>query len=123
MFVETLHTKSGSSAELKEFRRSIKEISEANKLPDYELTFVEESDKIYFTNRKTMPIDNELSWNGSLSAETFEKVGLLGMRTDKYVVEQEFRNWVARSRIEVKNGNGLFVAFCRRRAKLERGVA
>ena len=123
IFVETLFKKSGSNAELKEFRRAIKEIAEANELPDYELTIDEETDKIYFTNRKTMPIENELSWDGSLSAATFEKVALLGMRTDKYVVEQEFRNWVARSRINVKNGNGLFISFCRRRAKLEKKAA
>lgn len=120
MYVETLYKKSGSSAELKEFRRAVKEMADTNELPDYELTFVEESDKVYFTNRKTMPIDNDLSWDGSLSAATYEKVSLLGMRTDKYTVEQDFRNWVARSRINVKNGNGLFIAFCRRRVKLEK---
>lgn len=120
VFVETLYKKSGSSAELKEFRRAMKEMAERNNLPDYEVVFDEEEDKIYFTNRKTMPLDNELVWDGVLSATVFEKVAMLGLRIDKYALEKDFRGWVGRSRIEVKNGNGLFLDFCRKRKQKEK---
>lgn len=115
MFIETLYSKSGSIAELKEFRRSIKGIAERNQLPDYEVVFDEESDKVYFTNRKTMPIDDDLLWDGPLSPGVFEKVESMGIDMDKYILEQEFRKWVGRSRIKVINGSGLFLDFCRKR--------
>jgi plasmid replication initiation protein len=46
-----LKTKCGSKDELKGFRRNIKAIAKANKLPDYELIFHSDNDMVEFVNR------------------------------------------------------------------------
>lgn len=47
-----LHTKTGSTCTLKEFRRKIKEITAENPLPDYKLTYQIENDLVRFYSRK-----------------------------------------------------------------------
>jgi len=47
-----LHQKSGSRANLKEFRRSIKSLSESNQLPDYRVKFDQSRDMLTFYSRK-----------------------------------------------------------------------
>ncbi|MEA3641766.1 MAG: replication initiator protein A [Lamprobacter sp.] len=47
-----LHTKTGSTCTLKEFRRKIKAIAEENPLPDYKLVYQPESDMVRFYSRK-----------------------------------------------------------------------
>lgn len=46
--LDLLHEKSGSKAELKEFRRMIIEIIEADTLPDYRMVLKKESDQVHF---------------------------------------------------------------------------
>jgi len=117
MQVETLFKKSGSSDMLKGFRRNIKTIAENNNLPDYEVIFDEETDKVWFINRKTMPLDNEQIWEGYINGDVFEKVADLGLETDKYVLEQEFRAWIGKRRIRPKSGGGMFLDFCKKKKK------
>lgn len=49
--LEKLHIKSGSSSSLREFRRAIKVLSEANHLPGYTVSFTEKNDKVIFYSR------------------------------------------------------------------------
>jgi plasmid replication initiation protein len=49
--LELLHKKSGSSGSLREFRRKLKQICEANHLPDYQVHYEPEDDCVLFTNR------------------------------------------------------------------------
>lgn len=49
--LETLHERSGSSASLKEFKRSIKELVKKNHLPDYTVELDEKENKVLFINR------------------------------------------------------------------------
>jgi plasmid replication initiation protein len=51
--LELLHKKSGSIAPLKEFRRKLKIIIEADTLPDYRLWYEPESDQILFYTKDT----------------------------------------------------------------------
>ena len=46
--LDLLHQKSGSKAELKEFRRMIIEIIEGNTLPDYRMVLNKENDQVHF---------------------------------------------------------------------------
>jgi len=46
--LDLLHEKSGSKAELKEFRRMIVEIIEADTLPDYRMVLNKENDQVHF---------------------------------------------------------------------------
>lgn len=48
--LELLHKKTGSSSELKEFRRSIKALADSNELPDYRIRF--DKDQVVFYSRK-----------------------------------------------------------------------
>lgn len=49
-YLETLHEKSGSTASLREFRRTVKTLAQANDLPDYRVQLYE-SDRVTFTRR------------------------------------------------------------------------
>jgi len=46
--IKSLHEKSGSSSILREFRRQIKELSQANDLPDYRIRLDEQADVVTF---------------------------------------------------------------------------
>jgi len=47
-----LHEKSGSSAGIREFRRQVKSLSESDELPDYRVTYEENTDMVTFGLRK-----------------------------------------------------------------------
>lgn len=51
--VDLLHKKSGSQATLKEFRRTMKGIAQADVLPEYRLRYEEELDRAHFTSKNT----------------------------------------------------------------------
>ena len=49
--VATLHEKSGSTASVREFRRSLKALAESDELPDYRVTFDQDDDSVTFHRR------------------------------------------------------------------------
>ncbi len=49
--VATLHEKSGSTANVREFRRSLKALAETDELPDYRITLDHEADAVTFHRR------------------------------------------------------------------------
>lgn len=49
--VELLHKKTGSQSTLKEFRRAVREVADADVLPDYRLLLQEEQDRAMFYTR------------------------------------------------------------------------
>jgi len=51
--VELLHKKTGSQGTLKEFRRVVRGVAEANVLPEYRLRYEEEADRALFTSKST----------------------------------------------------------------------
>lgn len=51
VLLQTLHHKSGSTASLREFRRSVRSLADSDELPDYSLTFDIERDKVTFYSR------------------------------------------------------------------------
>lgn len=109
--------KTGSQSNLKKFRFNIKELQKGNHLPDYIVYFDELNDDVTFENRNTMPIDRNKSWDGYISADAFEKVAALGLHTDKYALENEFRSWVAKQGIKPKNPDAVFITFCKQAMK------
>jgi len=52
--LKILQDKSGSTASLREFRRSLKTLAEANQLPDYVVSLHEATDTVIFLNKKTL---------------------------------------------------------------------
>ncbi|HGJ5865945.1 MULTISPECIES: replication initiator protein A [Arsenophonus] len=61
ILLSKLHAKVGSSSPLKRFRQDIKKISISNDLPDYEIMFDHNTDKVTFKNRNQNTPQAELS--------------------------------------------------------------
>ena len=115
--IELLLKKTGSRSPKKQFRYLLKELVSNDHLPDYRVELVEDEDgnKIIFYNRNSMPLDKAKTWDGSISPEAFESLGALGLRSDKYVLEQEFREWIGKKQINPKNADKMFISFCRKK--------
>lgn len=69
--LETLHERSGSSASLKEFKRSVKELVKKNHLPGYIIEFNDENDNVFFVNR-SLSIKEEIKLSQYISLSEFE---------------------------------------------------
>lgn len=54
--LELLHEKCGSKAELKEFRRAIREIIQADTLPDYRMAIDQNKDQVLFYTKNTQKL-------------------------------------------------------------------
>lgn len=119
--MDTLYKKSGSQGTLRKFRFSIKDIVEIDHLPDYRLSYDEEKDQVTFTNRSTMPLDKPKSFDGLISPSAFETVSKLKLNTDKYLLEQEFRDWVASKQIKPEKPDAMFVQFAKTKKQKETG--
>ncbi|PHM51257.1 replication initiator protein A [Xenorhabdus sp. KK7.4] len=57
--LEKLHLKSGSTALIKGFRHSVKQLSKTNDLPDYEVIFDIKKDSVTFKNKKFDPAEEK----------------------------------------------------------------
>ena len=115
--VQLLLKKSGSQSPIKQFRYLLKELVSNDHLPDYKVTLDSESDAVTFYNRGSMPSDIPSPWSGNISPDTMEKVSRLGLMDDKYGLEQEFKEWIAKKGITPKNANALFLDFAKKRSK------
>ncbi len=109
-----LHKKSGSRSSLKEFRRAIRHIVQHDHLPDYCVTFDEESDKVIFTNRGT--VSPTLSQQDEmhiplLRLDVYEQARKIAPGWDVYHIEQEWREWLAEP---PRSADAAFLGFCRK---------
>jgi len=112
--------KSGSQSTVYKFKELLLEIVKNDHLPDYRLSFNAQHSMVLFSNRNTMPLDRDKLWDGSISADAFEKVSALRLRSiDKYALEQEFRAWIAAKGINPKNPDAMFVKFAKTRKQQE----
>lgn len=114
VYVKTLHVKSGSKASLREFRRAIRELANENTLPDYEITFDDEADKVIFKNRENLfhPIPKEPDlFVSRLKTSTYEKAKALAPGWDVYHIESEWREWITET---PRNPDAAFLGFCKK---------
>ncbi len=109
--------KSGSQSSEKKFRQMLKNVVLHDHLPDYRVVYETDTDIITFINRNTMKIEGHRAWDGTLSTTVMERVGKLNLRVDKYILEQEWRDWIESKNITPENPDGLFYAFCKNRAR------
>lgn len=119
-YMKTLFEKSGSVGALKLFRSRVKEICRIDNMPDYDLLYVEETDRVVFTNQRTMPLDRvkideaTATMTERLSPDVYAKARTIAQGWDIYYVRDCFAAWWFKSgRPEVKNPDGLFLSFCR----------
>ena len=122
-----LHKKSGSSSNKQEFRRLLIKIVEDDKIhnhiPDYSIHYDDENKMVTFINRNTeqekKAKDYELNNSSEfpiLNPETYDKARKIAPSFDVYYLEQEWRGmWINRGREKLRNPDGAFIAFCKRR--------
>jgi plasmid replication initiation protein len=110
--LETLHKKSGSCSNLREFRRAIKHIATHDHLPDYSVRYASEGDNVVFSNRGTVnsyfPDDDKAEIK--LKPTTYEDAKRLAPGWDVYHIEQEWRAWMTEA---PRNPDAAFLGFCR----------
>lgn len=118
----TLHRKSGSKGSLREFRRQMKTLIEGDYLPDYQIVYEYDADKVTFLNRnlaKTAPalppaalqVDEDL---------TLEKARRLAPGYDVRSLLSEWREWVYKKGIVVQDPDANFLSFCKTRGAAKR---
>ena len=116
--LDVLHQKTGSSSPLKKFRFQMKEICNANLLPDYELSF--EDDMITcrrkegFLEERFIERKERMVQATQLKGETYQKARAILDGWDVYVVEREWRAWVEDKGIEPESADALFISFCKK---------
>jgi plasmid replication initiation protein len=121
--LDTLLKKSGSQSPMKRFRQMLKNIAVNDHLPDYRVTFDEDTDQITFNNRQSW-------WEGAagpaaeggslppLPTEAYEDGRAAAPGYDIYQLEREWREfWAGSGKPKVDNVAAAFVGFCRSRHK------
>ena len=94
--LEKLQLKVGSSSALWEFRRSMREITTDNHLPDYEIA-LSDDDNVTFTNR-TKKRHASVRQTGFilLKPDTYEKAKAAAPELDINNLETQWREWIAK---------------------------
>jgi plasmid replication initiation protein len=113
--LKTLQKKTGSSSNLREFRRLIGRIIATNHLPDYKISMLD--DVVTFTNRRTSAREGNVRMP-RLKTETFEKAKRVAPGRDIYQYEIEWRDWIA-NKGAPENPDAAFIAFCRKKYQRE----
>ena len=121
---ELLRDKCGSSSTLKEFRRLLGKIieddAEHDHMPDY--AFVIEGDIVIVRPKKgrqetALPF---LLSSLRLEPDTHGEARHLAPGWDMYHLENEWRSWVLKKGIAVKNPDKHFLSFCKKRGACKR---
>ena len=116
----SLHKKSGSKGNLREFRRQMKPIIEKDYLPDCMVIYDDDADQVTFVNRKTMPIERDKPDAGAqsilllLSPDVRDRARTIARGWDIDHVQQCFAAWWSKiDRPHPKNPDAMFLKFCR----------
>jgi Replication initiator protein A len=120
--LETLLKKSGSQSIITRFRQMVKHIAEHDHLPDYRVSFDEESDNVTFFNRDNKWVERPLPSDGdtlpSLPDEAYEEGRNAAPGYDIHALENDWRDfWESSGRPKIDNPAAAFVGFCRSRHK------
>lgn len=110
--VEVLHKRSGTKGNIREFRRSLREMQESDHLPDYHVILDEEVDKVRFTNRETMSERTATTFIGMLAPDTYAKARSLAPGWDVYHIERIWSGSFEDK--QPKNPDAAFLGFCRK---------
>lgn len=112
--VDTLLKKSGSASPRRVFRAMLREMIEADSLPDYAMA-EEPGDLIRFSLRDRL-VEGIPEGPGPLAAETFEAARGIFPGADVYALEAEWRAWWAASgRPRLRSRDAAFLGFVRAR--------
>lgn len=105
--------KTGSQSPMKRFRQMIRDLVEYDHLPDYSVSFIDETDMVIFRNRGTMLMAAKTElWSGRLDPEVYVAAKKAAPGWDVYGLEHEWRVWCGSEEIEPKYPERHFVKFC-----------
>ena len=108
--------KSGSQSPEKRFRQMIRHLAQHDHLPDYHVEFDGEQDMVVFTNRGTMRLASAapilVPWLGRLNSDVHAEARAAAPGWDVYVLEQEWRLWLADNEITPNHPEKHFLKFC-----------
>lgn len=116
--LDLLLKKSGSKSSLKEFRRSLRHLVEHDHLPDYSISFKDDTDLLVFVNRGTMHKEVqvvEAAGRIVLATATYEEARDIAPGWDIYHLEGEWKVWMSDGGLDApKNPDRAFLGFCRK---------
>lgn len=121
--LELLLKKCGSQSALKRFRQMLKHIAKHDHLPDYRLTFDEDSDLVTFYSRDAWweahpQMAQDAGELPPLPTQAYEDARKAAPGYDVYALEQDWREWWDSSgRPKLDNPAAAFVGFCASRHK------
>jgi plasmid replication initiation protein len=116
--IEKLQAKCGSSSTEKEFRRLVlnivKQDAEHDHMPDYSVSL--EGDMVIFINKRyAEPVVSASIASIRLDSDTYHDAKGLAPGWDVYVLEQEWRAWMADGGLDAPgNPDRAFLGFCKR---------
>ena len=111
--LEVLQKKSGSQTTKKKFKQLLKPIVEFDHLPTYSLYF-EGENFVVFQNRSEDEKDEKQD-NLFLTMEAYQEAKMKAPTWDVYVLEQEWRIWMAKTdKPFPRNPDKAFIGFCQR---------
>ena len=114
--LDKLHKKMGTTAPLRKFRFSVREIERDNRLPDYAIAFAD--DVVSFANRnwRDPAAQPAPAFAGPpLKPETHDKARQVAPGWDLCELERQWREWIAKKGAAPKRPDAAFVGFCRRK--------
>ena len=114
--LDKLHKKTGSTSTLREFRRMVGKIVDADRLPDYAIALAD--DVVSFANRNWRdPAAQPAPANAGppLKPETHDKARQVAPGWDLCELERQWREWIAEKGAAPKRPDAAFVGFCRRK--------
>jgi len=115
IYLDNLAKKAGSTSSTKEFKRMISKVITANSeqqyIPDY--TFNLTGDLLTVRPIKVRKTDSSITTLPPLQSETYEAARSHAQGWDIRVLENDWRNWVADKKINVRHPDAAFIKFCR----------
>ena len=114
--VNAAHKKTGSTSTLREFRRLVGKIVDADRLPDYAIALAD--DVVSFANRnwRDPAAQPAPAFAGPpLKPETHDKARQVAPGWDLCELERQWRAWIAEKGADPKRPDAAFVGFCRRK--------
>lgn len=111
--LSVLLNKSGSQSDLKKFRLMIRNLSRHDHLPDYRVLFDTATDKVTFVNRRSREAaDDKPAPVIYLSGDDYDAARPVAGGWDLYMLEQHWREWIAKNGIRPKAPGAHFRSFC-----------